>query len=229
MLCPPAISEAGARRPNVLQIYGVSYFLPACTYVQRGSKNCFVFVVVLVGTLVRILQSAVYTKIVIFHHAFSILQCNLQFAICNFYFRFLFNFLITTNFDRIVQYSSKYCIIVQFHHAFSILHHCMLPCNAALPRKLCPAALPGILAQQPCPAALHGSLARQPCPAALTGSLARQPCPAALTSSLARQPCPAALPASLARQPCPPALPASLARQPCPPALQKSLQAVLRP
>jgi hypothetical protein len=48
---------------------------------------------------------------------------------------------IPTNFDRIVQYSSKYCIIVQFHHASSILHHCMHPCNAALP---------GSLAHQPC-------------------------------------------------------------------------------
>jgi hypothetical protein len=77
--------------------------------------------------------------------------CNaiLQFAILIFDFRFLFNFLFTTNIDRIVQYSSKYCIIVQFHHAFSILHHCMHPCNAALP---------GSLARQPCPAALQKSL-----------------------------------------------------------------------
>jgi hypothetical protein len=96
-------------------------------------------------------------------------------AILIFDFRFLFNFLITTNFDRIVQYSSKYCIIVQFHHAFSILHHCMHPCNAALP---------GSLARQPCPAALLGSLARQPCSAALPVSLARQPCPSALQKSL---------------------------------------------
>jgi hypothetical protein len=60
----------------------------------------------------------------------------MQFAILIFNFRFLFNFLITTNFDRIVQYSSKYCIIVQFHNAFSIMHHCMHPCNAALPGSL---------------------------------------------------------------------------------------------
>jgi hypothetical protein len=92
--------------------------------------------------------------------------CNLQFAICN--FRFLFYFLITTNFDRIVQYSSKYCIIVQFHNAFSILHHCMHPCNAALPVSI---------ARQPCPEALPGSLARP-------GSLACQPCPPALQKSL---------------------------------------------
>jgi hypothetical protein len=95
--------------------------------------------------------------------AFCNAICNLQFAICNLqfaiynlqfaiYFRFLFNFLITTNFDRIVQYSSKYCIIVQFHHAFSILHHCMLPCNAALP---------GSFARQPCPPALPTSLAEK--------------------------------------------------------------------
>jgi hypothetical protein len=94
----------------------------------------------------------------------------MQFAILIFDFRFLFNFLITTNFDRIVQYSSKYCIIVQFHHAFSILHTCTLAMQP------CPAALPGSLAQQPCPAALPDSLARQPCPTALPGSLARQPC-----------------------------------------------------
>jgi hypothetical protein len=99
--------------------------------------------------------------------------CNLQFAI--FDFRFLFYFLITTNFDRIVQYSSKYCIIVQFHHVFSILHHCMHPCNAALP---------GSLARQPCPAALPDSLARQPGLAAWPGSLARQHCPPALQKSL---------------------------------------------
>jgi hypothetical protein len=85
----------------------------------------------------------------------------MQFAICNLQFAILI-FDITTNFDRIVQYSSKYCIIVQFHHAFSILHHCMQPC---------PAALPGSLARQPCPAALPSSLARQPCPPALQKSL----------------------------------------------------------
>jgi hypothetical protein len=89
------------------------------------------------------------------------LQCNLQFAICNLQLALLI-FDITTNFDRIVQYSSKYCIIVQFHHASSILHHCMHPCNAALP---------GNLARQPCPAALPGSLAWQPCPPALQKSL----------------------------------------------------------
>jgi hypothetical protein len=31
-------------------------------------------------------NTAVYTKLVPFHHAFSILQCNLQFAICNLQF-----------------------------------------------------------------------------------------------------------------------------------------------
>jgi hypothetical protein len=91
----------------------------------------------------------------------------LQFAICNLQFASnlqlaLLIFDITTNFDRIVQYSSKYCIIVQFYHASSILHHCMHPCNAALP---------GNLARQPCPAALPGSLAWQPCPPALQKSL----------------------------------------------------------
>jgi hypothetical protein len=88
----------------------------------------------------------------------------MQFAICNLQLAILI-FDITTNFDRIVQYSSKYCIIVQFHHAFSILHHCMQPC---------PAALPGSLARQPGPAALPGSLAQQPCPPALPASLAEK-------------------------------------------------------
>jgi hypothetical protein len=95
--------------------------------------------------------------------------CNLQFAICN--LQFLFNFLITTNFDRIVQYSSKYCIIVQFHHAFSILHQLHAPLQCSLARQPCPAALPASLARQPCPPALPASLARQPCPPALPASL----------------------------------------------------------
>jgi hypothetical protein len=38
-------------------------------------------------------NTAVYTKLVPFHHAFSILQCNLQFSIFNFNFRFsIFDF-----------------------------------------------------------------------------------------------------------------------------------------
>jgi hypothetical protein len=88
------------------------------------------------------------------------------------------------------------------------------PCPAALPSSLArqpgPAALPGSLARQPCrhftslitgrrPAELQAFYGRRPACSiakrflALPGSIARQPCPATLPGSLARQPCPAAL------------------------------------
>jgi hypothetical protein len=189
-----------------------------CTYVQRGSKNCFV--VVLVGTLVRILHfrpiSPCFQLLSILCHCMH--ACNLARQPCPATLPgslaqqpcpaalpgSLARQPCPTDLPSSLarqpntKYSSKYCIIVQFHHAFSILHHCMHPCPAAFP-----AALPGSLARQPCLAALPGSLARLTCPAALLGRLARQTCPAVL--------------------------PGSLARQPCPPALQKSLQVVFRP
>jgi hypothetical protein len=72
--------------------------------------------------------------------AFCNAICNLQLA--------LLIFDITTNFDRIVQYSSKYCIIAPLH----------APLQCSLARQPCPAALPGSLAWQPCPPALQKSL-----------------------------------------------------------------------
>jgi hypothetical protein len=122
-----------------------SVFTRVCTYVQRGSKNCFVVVVLVVlGTLVRIL------------HFRPISPCFQLLSI-------LCHCMHITLPDSLTRQPCPAALPGS---------PARQPCPAALAgslgRQSCPAApCPAALPRQPCP----GSLA----PAALPGSLARQP------------------------------------------------------
>jgi hypothetical protein len=121
----------------------------------------------------------------------------MQFAICNFNFRFsIFDFRFSI-FDFRFSIFDFYLIFLLRPISTGLSNTALLS-NFTMLLAYCTIAC--TLAMQPCPAAFPGSLARQPCPSALPGSLARQPCPAALPGSLAWQPCPAALPGSLAEK-----------------------------
>jgi hypothetical protein len=108
------------------------------TYIQRGSKICFVVVVV-----VEVIDIAQNTALLSnFHHAFSILHHCMQ--LCP-----------AALPDSLARQPLPTALPVSLARQ---------DCQAALPGSLacqsCPAALPGSLARQPCPAALPGSLAR---------------------------------------------------------------------
>jgi hypothetical protein len=157
-------------------------FLPACTYVQRGSKFCFVLVVVFV-LLVLVLGDTLI-KLQWQDTKLQWQDTNLQWQDTKLHARCAMSRSGRSPNCATGHQTERALLSRQVQTFPTIMVHI--------------AALPGSLARQPCPAALPGSLARQPCPAALPGSLARQPCPAAWLGSLARQPCPAALPGSLA-------------------------------
>jgi hypothetical protein len=184
-----------------------NHFTRVGTYVQRGSKFCFVVVVVLffvVANLLRILHfrplSPCFQMLSILCHCMHVtLPGSLARQTCP---ADLPGRLArqTCPADLPGRLARQPCPEAKYQIQLKILHYCPIspcfqhitPLHAPLPCS--PAALAGSLGRQPWPAALAGSLGRQPCPEALPGSLARQPCPAALPGSLARQPCPAALP-----------------------------------
>jgi hypothetical protein len=121
--------------------------------VQRGSKFCFVVVLVVQLLFLLFLLGRHYSEYCIiaqFHHAFSILHHP----------------------DRkngINLIPSRY-------------HWDQLDAKLTVLDINFPVRIAYSLARQTCPAALPGSLARQPCPAVLPGSLARQPYPTFLKS-----------------------------------------------
>jgi hypothetical protein len=157
---------------NGLKIYQTTnnfeLFTRVGTYVQRGSKFCFVVLVVLVG-VTDIAQNTAL----------------------------LSNFTMLPAYCTIAYTFARQSCPAALPGSLA-RQPCPAALPGSLARQPCPAALPGSLVLQPCPAALPGSLARQPCPAALTASLpssfAWQPCPGSLT----RQPCSAVRPISTA-------------------------------
>jgi hypothetical protein len=124
-------------------------FTCVCTFVQRGSKFCFV-VLLVAANLLRILH---FRPISPCFQLLSILCHCMHVTLLGCLARQTCLTALPGRLDR-------------------------QPCPAALPgsvaRQPCPAALPASLARQPCQVALPASLARQPCPPALPASLAEK-------------------------------------------------------
>jgi hypothetical protein len=137
----------GICKQNYKYTYTKLVFTCVCTFVQRGSKFCFV----VADTLLRN-QNTEFSNspILQFHHAFRLQHIT-------------------------PLHAPLLCSLVRQPCPAALPGSlAQQPCTVAFAWQHCPVALPASLARQPCPAALPGSLARQPCPAALPARLAEK-------------------------------------------------------